>query len=164
MPDLPDFLSPTLNLSGSWEEDILPMLYSVFETDFKLFPPKFLKYQVGYDRRILEDEKEEGFWHIITKAEKKNRKEERCYDSRRAERIHWIKPLILNHSHNMIKSWNYLESSGKVRNYIWIEDHNFIVILQWDNNKQEYILITSYFIENSHTKRKLLQKFNDRIK
>jgi len=89
----PDFLPPILELSGSWEE-ILSLLYSVFNRDFKANQTRHQGIPVSYDSRILPEGngKEEGFWHVVSRLDSATG--DRLIDYPRAKRLPWARPLM----------------------------------------------------------------------
>lgn len=161
MSSLPSFLPPLLNLDGEWEE-ILNKLYRVFEKDFvkrKLF---YKNSQVKYDNRKNSSNKEEAFWHLITKKDKELGYRIPDYD--RAKRLTWVRPIIENHDNSEIKDFNYLEGSGEIRKYLWLYNYDFVVILEIKRNKKYIYVVTDFYIYYNHSRRKLERKYQQRIK
>ncbi|HEB32101.1 MAG TPA: hypothetical protein ENI15_14725 [Spirochaetes bacterium] len=68
---------------------------------------KYNNLPVYHDSRILPDRKnkEEGFWHLITKENNINR--ERCFNEHRARHLHWIKLLIENTDKDEVYPFEY---------------------------------------------------------
>lgn len=153
--NLPDFLPEILSLDGDWNE-LLEKLYSIFKRDFIDDRAYLESRYIEFDRRKIEDDKEEGFWHLITKG-----KEERLLDPRRAERLPWARKIVENHDHTSIKYWDYYEGLSTVRTYIWLFEFDYVLVLE--KVKDYAILITGYYVEYSHQKRKLEKKYNKRI-
>jgi hypothetical protein len=155
---LPDIL----NLNGTWSEKE-ENLYNIFRKDFKGKNLIHDGIKVVFDARKIEGDKEEGFWHVITKTDFQTK--ERLLDFRRAERLHWIK-IILEDSENelSIKRWNCLDKRRKkIRRYLWLEKEDFVVVLEKSKNKKLYILVTAYYIEGDSTRRSLNKKYGKRI-
>lgn len=104
--------------------------------------------------------KVEGFWHVITceDATRSNR----LIDYRRAERLLWAKPLMGNPHHNEIKFFFYQEGDPRqgMRHYIWLEDYNYVVILQ--KKKSYYVWVTAFYVDDWKQKN-LQRKFENRI-
>jgi len=169
VPDLPKFLQPAMNLDGEWDSEVLPYLYGVFERDFKLCSTCFNGIIVLYDLTMKDSDKEEGFWHLITKdqfIDVRKKVKERLPDYKRAKRLHWIKPIIENNSHSEILVWNYEEAKGKIHTYLWLKNHDFVVIIKKRREKigEFYILVTAYYVEYDHTRRKLEDKYRNRLR
>ena len=141
----PAFLPPILCVDGD-RNKIISMLYDIFKKDFKDADVYHKNIKVVYNNKIKSDGegKEEGFWHVITKDD--NRMGGRLIDNRRAERLHWAKPLMEAEEDTEIKIWEYIEGTkdkGK-RTYIWLENYNYIVILE--NKKNSYYWITAFYV------------------
>lgn len=86
-------------------------LYGIFEIDF-IKNSVFLNGTVYIDPKTHDklDGKENVFWHIITRKERGQRE----FDSLRACRIKWIKPMIVNYSDAKIKTFYYYEDNKKL--------------------------------------------------
>ena len=147
MCDQPDFLPPIINLDGSYEE-IIERLYAVFRRDFIENRARHLGRNVAINGVINEfsQGKVEGFWHVITRGDVN--KTNRLIDHRRAERLPWSKPLMENPYHEEIKFFFYDEGDSRkgIRHYIWLENYNYIVILQ--RKKTHFIWVTAFFVDD----------------
>jgi len=158
---------PMVDINGKWE-DILKRLYEVFERDFKKSKTYHKEDVVVYDNNVKSDGKgmEEGFWHVITKdtRDKKTREViERLFEPRRAERLSWAKPLIENHRAKNVKYWNYDKGTKDkgIRTYIWLEDEDFLVVLQ--RRKNCYFWITSMYVNSQKNRDELLREYYQRV-
>ena len=70
--------------------------------------------------------------------------------------------MIENCSRSEVKEWNYEEGNGAIHTYIWLKDHDYVVILK--NYKDGQLrLKTAYYIDFPHKRRKLEKKYNNRI-
>jgi len=136
-------------------EIIYNNLYTFFKNDF-IDNKTFLANTIYIDPKSQnkKDDKEEVFWHIITREDKKIKK--RILDFDRAKRIRWIKPIIENHDLKEIKMFYHFESNRKIRLYLWLENKDFVVILQKLGSKSSY-LVTSFYIDQKY-KRKTYEK------
>jgi hypothetical protein len=160
MSEHPTFLPPILSLDGEIDK-IISMLYDIFQKDFKETEVYHKNIKIVYNNKIEQDGagKEEGFWHVITKDDKVNG---RLIDNRRAERLHWAKPLIESEENNEIKIWEYIEGTRDkgIRTYIWLENYQYVVILQ--NKKDSYYWVTAFYVEN-WKRRELYKKYEKKI-
>jgi len=154
--NLPSFLPPFLNLDGDWCE-VLDNLYKVFRRDFIERPLFYRACRVFCDSRKVDSDKEEAFWHLITKEQGG----ERLVDYGRAKRLPWIRPIIENSDRPEIKEWEYLEKGKKVRVYLWVEDHDYVVVLERKGNR--CFLVTAYYVEGESTRRRLRRKYEKRL-
>lgn len=143
--------SATIDFQSCCKSDeIIEFLYNIFQNDF-IFNRCLLANKIYIDPHShrKKEGKEEIFWHIVTRKNQKTKKRE--FDRNRACRIKWIKPIILNHNHPKIKMFYYLESSGKIRLYLWAYEVDFIVILQKLGSTSSY-LVTSFYIDKDYNK------------
>jgi len=131
-------------------DEIVEFLYTIFKSDF-IDTPCHLANTIYIDPQShkKKENKEEIFWHVITRQNKITKR--RDLDKDRASRIKWIKPIILHHNHPKIKMFYYLESSGKLRLYLWAYEIDFIVILQKLGSTSSY-LVTSFYIDKDYNK------------
>jgi hypothetical protein len=157
---LPSFLPPLLDLDGPWE-DVLNRLYNVFKRDFIDNQVSCRDLQIIYDKRKIDDKKEEGFWHLITKND---RKLGRIPDYERAKRLPWVKPVIQNYSSPDLKVWDYPEKKNRVRMYLWLEHFDYAVILEKNRGKRKHLLtlITAFYVEG-WKKKDLMRRYQKRI-
>jgi len=141
------------------ETQKIELLYEIFKNDF-IDNPTYLNQTIFIDPKSHDktDDKEKIFWHIITRKERGRRR----FDSDRACRIKWIKPIILNYNHSKIKFFYYFEDNRKIRLYLWAYDEDFVVILQKLGNSSSY-LVTSFYIDNDNKRNKLQKKYEDYI-
>jgi hypothetical protein len=108
-----------------------------------------------------EDGKELIFWHLTHRFDKNTG--ERLPDLRRSERLPWARKMIDNFQKPEIWAWDYGESKGKTNTYIWLKDHDFLVVMRKYKSGGRR-LITSFYIDYQHYKRKLERKYHKRIK
>lgn len=158
----PAWLPNELSLDGNWES-ILGKLYKIFEVDFIQGHPNFDDKQVWWDKRKLDGHYEEGFWHIISTTGPNT--QDRIPDFERARRLPWCAPTILNHTDRAVKYWDYLESKGEIRTYVWLVEWDYIVILKKRKMKfgEVAFLITAYYISGNNTRKKLEEKYKKRV-
>jgi len=130
--------------------EIVEFLYKIFKDDF-IDTSCYLAQKIYIDPQSHKkaEGKEEIFWHIITRENKITKQRE--LDKHRACRIKWIKPIILHHNYTKIKMFYYLESSGKIRLYLWAFEVDFVVILQKLGVSSSY-LVTSFYIDKNYNK------------
>ncbi|MDO8804384.1 MAG: hypothetical protein Q7R35_08130 [Elusimicrobiota bacterium] len=144
--NLPTFLPPILALNGAWDE-ILTRLYDVFEKDFKKSQVYHQGIKVIFNNVIKPDGqgKEEGFWHVVTKEDKKTG--DRLIDFDRARRLPWAEPMLRNYPVPEIKVWQYQEGPADkgMRTYVWLENFDYALILQ--RRKHVFLWITAFYVQ-----------------
>lgn len=161
-PVAPAWLPNLIPVGGDWNA-LLGVLYLVFERDIKNGKPRVSGVPVWWDRRLLPGETyEEGFWHLITKDD---REHGRIPDFRRAERLAWCGAVIANCGDAAVTSWRYLEGNGRPRRYLWLQDHDYVVVLEERATARGAVLVllTSYHIDGPSGRRSLTRKFEKRI-
>lgn len=123
----PHWLPSIVTVDGEWNH-VLSILYGIFDKDIKQ-AKRFIQGKPVQDRRILEGEQyEEGFWHLISKDDQKTK--DRLFDPRRAERLPWCGHTITNSDDSAVKVWDFKEANGRLRTYVWLEDWDYVLILE----------------------------------
>lgn len=166
MSSAPDWLPSMVSVNGTWEE-ILARLYQVFDKDFRQGRPAFEGRPVWWDRRILPgDIYEEGFWHLITKGDRV--RQDRVLDSPRARRIPWCAPTITRPQDNAVKVWDYEKGSGRIRTYVWLEDLDYVVILEKRTKRTRRgpldvaFLVTAFHIDGKSSRQWFKRSYEQR--
>lgn len=87
--------------------------------------------------------KHQCFEHIITRESKHSGK--RNFDRERANKIHWIKPILENVNDPRIKYFEAINDDNENQQFYWYEEMNFVVILRELN--PNLLLITSFSVD-----------------
>ncbi len=86
---------------------------------------------------------------------------QRCPDLRRSERLPWVRPMIENSRQPEVIAWDYLEGDGNTHTYIWLEDHDFVVIMKkYPDGRRR--LITSFYVDKDRKRQGLGRKYANR--
>lgn len=147
------------------QEDKIKLAYSIFKRDFlnsQCFLDKILICSKSSKRIKISQSLnvEEVFWHIISKKNGNIR----TFDEQRARCIEWVKCIILDYNKNHIKRFYYYESNGKIRLYLWLEQYDFVVILEKIIAKtKEAFIVTSFYIDNLKKKKGFTKKYHSYI-
>jgi hypothetical protein len=62
--------------------------------------------------------------------------------------------------------WDYQEGSGKVRTYLWLENYDYVVVLErrlLRNGRTVAFLITAFYVSGSRSRSKLVKKHQRRL-
>jgi len=117
-----------------------------------------------------DDGKELVFWHLTTRETKIQKKvgnrwileKERLPDYRRSERLAWIKKIIENYTIDEVKMFYHKETNTTkdIRLYLWLEDYNFVVILQKLGKNSSY-LVTSFYVDREGKRLEYQKRYNN---
>lgn len=151
---------PDLFPVNPWSAGTYEALYQIFCRDLKDSRPMYRGVEVWF---FLEEEdgKEKLFWHLSSRDDKATG--ERLPDLRRSERLPWVRPMIDQPNQPEVLDWDFEEADGTVKTYVWLRDHDFVVIMKKYPN-QNRRLITSFWIEHGNTRRKMQKKHDNRIR
>lgn len=158
MAAFPEWLADMVTVNP-WTEETFDALYKVFEQDFKHTQPIYEGKRVWYFPELI-DGKEAIFWHLTHREDKVTSR--RLPDLRRSERLPWIRKMIDNHKKPEILAWDHKEGNGTIKTYVWLKSDDFVVIMKKYPDESRR-LITSFYIDHSHTRRKLSKKYTKRV-
>lgn len=158
MNGTPEWLPPIFP-ANPWTNETFDRLYAIFQRDFKESQPKYDGNPVWFFPE-KEDGKEVIFWHMTSRDDKASG--ERLPDLRRSERLPWARPMIDNSQQPEVLAWDYEEGDRSVKTYVWLLNHDFLVLLKKYKDGRRR-LITSYYIDQPHYRRKLKRKYGRRI-
>lgn len=160
----PSWLPELLDTDGAWQ-DILDRLYAVFTSDFKIGRPTFRGLPIWWDRKCSEgDSHEDGFWHLVTKDDPASGN--RLLDTFRAKRLKWCRAIIDNHVDAAVLVWNYREGNGKIRTYLWLENSDYLIVLEKTVRRGKdvaYFLVTAFHLDGESRRRATRRKYDNRI-
>lgn len=91
----------------------------------------------------------EKFVHVITRTIKGGRYKTsgkiREFREERANRVHWIRPILENKEDKRITYFQYIEDDGTLRDYYWYRGKQYIVIVEYI--QPDYALITGFCVD-----------------
>ncbi len=150
--DLLEDLFDYLNIDGP-DEDQMFQLYGIFLRDMVNSPILLGKKLVGFNnnrsRHPLFRGKPEGFEHICTRESKHSGR--RNFDPERTNKIHWIKPVVLNQNDNRIKYFERLHYKGDNQRYFWFQDKSYVVIIREITTDLQ--LVTAFKVDETEENR-----------
>lgn len=138
-------------------------LYKIFKNDFIDDAPFFLGKRVQIRYHPKENNRENAFYHVTCREFVENN--DRLPDTRRCERILWIRAFIENYDACLnkhclgcegVKSWREPYRSN-YRRYFLLKEKRYVVILE--ERPKYHLLITAFWIEYEHTLKKLLKRY-----
>jgi hypothetical protein len=131
------------------------MLYKIFEEDFKDKPLEYKSFRVWFFPEIL-DGKELILWHLTHREDEETKK---YYpDLRRSERLPWARPLIEHPDDRDVLAWDFKKYDGKTVTYVWLKDYDYLVLMKKYRDGQRR-LMTSYYIDHDHKRKRLERKY-----
>ena len=151
---------PAMAPVNPWTNETFKMLYSIFESDFKKSKPVY-EGKVVWFFPEMEDGKEIIFWHMTSRDDAETG--ERLPDLERSARLPWARPMIDNACRPEVLAWDHEEGDRKIKTYVWLRDLDFVVLMKkYPNGGRR--LITSFYVDQPHTKRGLQKKYERRLK
>ena len=154
MTSLPRWLPPMAEVNP-WTAGTFDLLYAIFQRDFKDSQPFYKCHPVWFFPET-EEGKEVIFWHMT--SEKNKATGERIPDLRRSERLPWPRPMIDFSQQPEVLAFDYLESDGDTNTYVWLKDHDFVVLMKRYRDGRRRLL-TSFYINYPNYRGKLLRKY-----
>jgi hypothetical protein len=148
MIDLDDLeeLFDDLEFGEPTPEQIYKM-YGIFLNDFVKntlkVGGKTVKYNNNPSRHPLFRGKPDTFVHVVTRESKIRDKRE--FDPQRANRIHWIRPILESTNDERIWYFERPNESNQNQQYYWYESQNFLVILK--PIEPDVLLVTSFYVD-----------------
>ena len=123
-------------------------MYGIFLDDFVKTPITINDQNILFNRNISKHPicrgKFKGFEHIITRQSKYSGK--RDFDRERANKVHWIRPIIENVSDFRVKYFERINSEGLNQRFYWYEEKKFIVIIR--ETMPGYFLVTAFCVDD----------------
>jgi len=136
-----------LDIDGP-DHDQMYQLFGVFKTDMIDSPIYINGVKVAHDERKsrhpLFRGKPTGFEHICTRESKHSRK--RNFDPERANKIHWIKPVIEHKENTRVRYFERIHGNGKNQQYYWLYEKKYVVIIREINENLQ--LVTAFKVDD----------------
>ena len=147
-----------------WDGGTYDRLYALFYRDLIQGRLTYLGYNVWFYPHTEEEGRESIFWHLTSRMDYSQTPPVRLPDPRRCERLSWVRPMILRCpcADGDVLNWDYEEGDGAIKTYIWIHEHDFLIVLKrlGDGRRR---LITSYHLDNHHQVTKTRKKWERRV-
>lgn len=149
----PSWLPPLLPVGGTREE-VIASLYEVFARDFKRVGCALRGASVRYGSVAIGEQYEESFWHIISHEGRSAGS--RSFDTCRAERLSWCKPVIENAGEAAVSAWED-RVRRRTRTFLWLEEHDYVVVLERGGRRGRNFafLVTAYCVEGRRGRKAL---------
>lgn len=133
--------------------DQMYTLYGVFKKDMIEEPIYINGIQVAYDKRKsrhpLFRGRPSGFEHVCTRESKHSGK--RNFDPERANKIHWIKPVVNCKEDTRVRYFERIHANGKNQQYYWLYEKDYVVIIREITNSLQ--LVTAFKVDDIERRR-----------
>lgn len=118
-------------INAQIDHEQLAVLHKLFVADFIDSKPIINGKTIYIDERMAEPKEYSNytktFYHIITRTIKTYR--DRFYECERANRIHWIRPILESHPCKDILYYKWRDPKGLCREHFWLVHKKFMVVL-----------------------------------
>ncbi len=158
-PERPAWLPELFDVQGDREE-VIARLFAQFEADFN--EGLYFRHRPVRVSNAATDKYPDRFLHIIERE--RSDADWRDFEPQRAQRLPWCAAIIRNTNDPQVRVWDYIEGSGQQRVYLWLQAHDFIVILEHQPRKKKgvYWLITAFVVDSKRTRDELQGKWERR--
>lgn len=147
-------------LSTSINHDQIKTFFEIFIKDFITDAFELNGKKIRIDKRPPKPKEysaySESFYHIITRSS--TYYNERFYECNRANRIHWIKPILLSHPCKEIKYYKWKDENGICKEHFWYLSEKFMVVLK--TISEDFQIVTAFCVDDDE-KLKYYERFKD---
>jgi hypothetical protein len=127
-------------------------MYGIFLNDFVrntlYVKGKMVRYKTNPSKHPLFRGMHDTFVHVVTRESKIRGKRE--FDQQRANRIHWIRPILENAKDERIWYFERQNENDENQEYYWYESQDFLVILK--PIEPDVLLVTSFYVDKDKKK------------
>lgn len=113
------------------------------------------------------------FKHLTTEQievvdEHGNKFSKRIFEMDRSQRLHWIRFHLEEKKKNNVEIFSVEERDQKkrkdiIRTYIYDLEQKYIIVLDPQRTKQDYYLITAYFLNKEYGEKKIMKLMKKRL-
>lgn len=161
MEDVLGKLTPYFDSLTENDEEKIDELHAIFQDHF--LDNIFFKVnkRVVVKRHFYRHEKDglpehfsryfEKFVHIVSRTiDNKKGQKKREFRAERANRIHWIKPILELCDDPRITCFRNREADQSIREYFWFREKGFMVVLE--EVLPDYVMITCFCVDKKNVK------------
>lgn len=147
-------------LDANVNHEQLKVFHDIFVEDFITSPFKLNGKKIRIDPKPPRPKEfkpySESFFHIVTR--RINFYNDRFYECNRANRIHWIKPILLSHPCNDIKYYKWLDDDGICKEHFFYLSKRFMVVLKPISDDVQ--IVTAFCVDEDQVL-KYFERFRD---
>lgn len=152
-------LIPDQELDQNINIDQINLLYARFRADFidNRFQISGKNIQIiqSVSKVTQYNQYAETFVHIITREITYNA---RLYDCNRANRVHWIKPILLAHPCKEVLYYKWQDDKGVCKEHFWFFAKDFMVVLK--DVRADLQIVTAFCVDKQD-KARFYERFVD---
>jgi hypothetical protein len=135
------------DLSFDYTDKEINQIYEVFKRDFidnpVVIDGKAIKIILAKSKIPEFKAYPETFVHIVTRKNLYSGK--RNFEPERANRIHWIKEILLQKNDSRIKYFEWLDENRIMKEHYWYEEGKFMVILK--KVSKDLMIVTAFCVD-----------------
>lgn len=143
-------------------DEHLDRLYLMFKENFIDNPLMYEGVEILIDTRSSKEDGLEGYPHTFGKLVTRGKKNERCFDRKRANKLHWIPEIINQKDTDDVLCFKFKEGDGLIRDYLWCREMDFLVILQLI--RPGYLIVSGFHIDDDKNRLYYQEKYDNREK
>ena len=151
---------PQLVEVNPWTADTFDLLYAVFQAQLALPVRLTLDGRRVSFFQDMDDGKELMFWHLTHREDKATTSY--IPEPQRCARLSWVAAMLSNAHQPEVTRWDYAESNGNVCTYLWLREHDYVVVLK-KFPSGDYRLITAHCVDISMKRSTLESKYRKRV-
>ncbi|MCD4737330.1 MAG: hypothetical protein K8R53_14900 [Bacteroidales bacterium] len=91
----------------------------------------------------------------------------RVFEMDRSQRLHWIKYHIEKRKKDNVEIFSIEERVKRgtvIRTYIYDKEQKYVIVLEPQRSKQDYYLLSAYYLNKSYGEKKMKKKMKKKIK
>jgi hypothetical protein len=152
-----------LDLASLNEQERKKSLLGIFNRDIAENPNfKFCSKPIQPTPADGQIKMETLFTHLTTMITNKDTRQ-RTFDMQRSCRLHWIRYHVEQRKSDNMLVFSVAEPEGK-RTYIYDKDEKYVIVLEPLRNKDEYYLLTAYYLQGKDAQRdKMMKNYKRRL-
>lgn len=141
------------DLSFDYTDKEINQIYEVFKRDFidnpVVIDGKTIKIILSKSKIPEFKAYPETFVHIVSRKSLYSGK--RNFESERANRIHWIKEILLQKNDSRIKYFEWLDENRIMKEHYWFEEGKFMVVLK--KVSKDLMIITAFCVDETEKRK-----------
>lgn len=157
------FNEEDLDFDGPSKSQLFTM-YGIFLNDFHKSPlihrGKKVVFNNDRTKHPLFKGKYQGFVHLVTRESKYTSR--RQYDRDRANRIHWVRPILENWESSFVSYFEENNADGELQYFYWVQSLDFMIILR--EVSPDLLLVTAFCVDDYEKQNfsKKLKKYREK--